>query len=119
MRKSASVVMSICVSGLAMLLASGCATALFPGGPTPAGSLVTNVTSPAQSLAVAMDTSAKCTKTGESSAMAILGLFAGGDASIEAAMRNGGITKVHHVDHTVSSFLLGIYLEDKTIVHGE
>lgn len=112
----------ICVSavmGVALALITGCATAIYPGGPTPAGSLVTSVKSPAQALAVALDPTAKATKTGVSSSSAILGLFANGDASVEAAMRNGGITKVHHVDHKVNAFLLGIYLENKTIVYGE
>ena len=105
--------------GALALFTSGCATGIYPGGPTPAGSLYTSVKSPAQSLAVAMDSSAKSIKTGEASASAILGWFATGDASIEAAMQNGGITKVHHVDHQVKSFLLGLYVEDKTIIHGE
>ena len=103
--------------GLAMV--TGCATALYPGGPTPAGSLVTSVRSPAQALAVALDPSAKPTKTGTSGSSAILGLFASGDGSVEAAMRQGGITKIHHVDHEVNVYLLGIYAENKTIVYGE
>jgi hypothetical protein len=109
----------VCVMGAALLLTSGCATAMYPGGPTPAGTIVTSVKSPAQALAVALDPSAKATKTGVSSSSAILGLFANGDASVEAAMQNGGITRVHHVDHEVNAFLLGLYLENKTIVHGE
>lgn len=112
----------LCVSvllGVVLVFITGCATAIYPGGPTPAGSLVTSVKSPAQALAVALDPSAKTTKNGEASSWAILGLFAGGDASVDAAMRSGGITRVHHVDHQVNSFLLGLYLQDKTIVCGE
>lgn len=104
---------------LGLTLVTGCATALYPGGPTPAGSIVTSVRSPAQALAVALDSSARADKVGTSSSSAILGLFASGDGSVDAAMKNGGIKKVHHVDHQINSFLLGIYAEDTTIVYGE
>ena len=48
----------------------------------------------------------------------ILSMVATGDASIEAAMKNGGITKVHHVDWQAKN-ILGIYGEFKTTVYGE
>ena len=38
-----------------------------------------------------------------------------GDASISAAMKNGGITRVHHVDNETTN-LLGIYAKYVTIV---
>jgi len=41
-----------------------------------------------------------------------------GDASISAAMANGGLTKVHHVDNETFG-VLGIYARYKTIVYGE
>ena len=44
--------------------------------------------------------------------------FATGDASISAAMQNGGITRIHHVDHETLN-ILGIYAKYTTIVHGE
>jgi len=47
-----------------------------------------------------------------------LGFFATGDASISAAMQNGGITRIHHVDHETLN-ILGIYAKYTTIVHGE
>ena len=101
------------------MLSSGCVSNMFPGGPTPAGALVSNVRSPAQQLTVATDASASASKCGSASASAFLGLFAFGDSSIDAAMRSAGIKKVHHVDHEVNSFLLGVWLEDKTLVYGE
>ena len=39
-------------------------------------------------------------------------------ASIQAAMKNGGIKKIHHVDYEVKHFL-GIYAEFTTVVYGE
>lgn len=104
--------------GVVMLM-SGCATNLYPGGPTPAGALYSNVKSPAPALSIAPDPSAKPAKVGTASATAVLGLVATGDASLEAAMQNAGITKVHHVDHQENSFLLGLWLKSTTYVYGE
>ncbi len=56
-------------------------------------------------------------KVGTSEAWGIL-VFATGDASISAAMQNGGITRVHHVDHRTTN-ILGIYAKYTTIVYGE
>jgi len=56
-------------------------------------------------------------KVGRSEAWGIL-IFATGDASISEAMRNGNITRIHHVDHETSNFL-GVYAKYTTIVYGE
>lgn len=57
-------------------------------------------------------------KVGQSQSMGVLGLIASGDASIQTAARNGGITKISHVD--VKNFsVLGIYSTYTTIVYGE
>jgi hypothetical protein len=63
------------------------------------------------------DGSAGCSKVGVAEASGII-LFASGDASIKAAMENGGITKVHHVDYEVMN-ILGWYATWKTVVYGE
>lgn len=64
-----------------------------------------------------IDNSVQPLKRGESSAKGIL--FVGiGDASIKAAMQNGGITKVHHVE-TESLNALGFFARYRTIVYGE
>lgn len=107
------------VMGCILMLCSGCATNVFPGGPTVAGIIFTETTSPAQNLSVALDKDAQSMRMGESSNMAILGLFAFGDGGIDAAMKNGGITKVHHVDHTIQHFLYAIFARNKTLVYGE
>jgi hypothetical protein len=113
-------IMALSLMAIAVcVLASGCASNMFPGGPTPAGALVTNVKSPAQAVAVATDASATFSKCGTASAGAVLGLFAFGDASVDAAMKNAGIKKVHHVDHQINSFLLGLWVQDTTLVYGE
>lgn len=57
-------------------------------------------------------------KTGNAKCISVLGLVAVGDCSIEAAMKNGGITKIHHVDYNAKN-ILGIYAEYTVDVYGE
>ena len=76
------------------------------------GGLYTDLTGP-----VAVGSAATSSKKGEAKATSILGV-ALGDASIETAMKNGGITKVHHIDNKVMN-ILGVYAEYTTIVYGE
>lgn len=57
-------------------------------------------------------------KVGTASCTSILGLVATGDASIEAASKNGGITQIHHVDYE-SKIILGLYATYTVIVYGE
>ncbi len=96
---------ALCVTAVALL--GGCT------GVTPMnGNLYTDVKGP-----VSMGTAATMPKMGTAQAIGIIGI-ATGDASIGAAMRNGGITKVHHVDTQVKN-ILGIYAEYTTVVYGE
>lgn len=88
---------------------SGCAAG--PG-------VVTGVWYSNQSGPVAVTGETGASKVGVSRANSILGLVGTGDASISAAMRNGGITKVQHVDfHTKS--ILGIIADTEVMVYGE
>lgn len=57
-------------------------------------------------------------KVGKSKASAYLGLIAIGDASVNTAARNGGITRISHVDSQKTS-ILGIVTMTTTIVYGE
>ena len=66
---------------------------------------------------VSVGPAAGSAKIGRSEAWGIL-LYATGDASISAAMRHGGITRVHHVDHETMN-ILGIYAKYTTVVYGE
>jgi hypothetical protein len=112
-----AIAVSLAISSTTVL--SGCASNVFPGGPTIAGGLLTNVTSPAQSLTVATDATAKPIKEGSASATSFLGLIATGNASVQAAMKDGNISKVHNVDHTINTILFGVYASTTTTVHGE
>jgi hypothetical protein len=60
----------------------------------------------------------KGSKTGVAECTSALGLIASGDASVEAAMKEGGITKVHTVSHESYS-LLGLFARFTTRVTGE
>ncbi len=60
----------------------------------------------------------KSSKVGTAKCTSVLGLVATGDASIEAAMKDGGITKIHYVDYNTKS-ILGIIAEFTVVVHGE
>ena len=64
-----------------------------------------------------VDNSVQPAKKGIATASGII-LFVDGDASLKAAMENGGITKVHHVDYKVKN-ILGIVGSTTTIVWGE
>jgi TRL-like protein family len=56
-------------------------------------------------------------KVGRAEAWGIL-VYATGDASISTAAKNGGINRIHHVDHETMN-ILGIYAKYVTIVYGE
>jgi len=57
-------------------------------------------------------------KVGKASCQSILGLIATGDASIEAAAKSQGITKIHHVDYE-SKNILGIVGSYTVVVYGD
>ena len=96
----------VAVAAMVMLL-TGCAS------PMPTGILYTEVTLPAIATS-----NAQAEKVGVSECTSILALVAMGDASIEAAARNGGITKIHSVDWEAKN-ILGIYGTYRTVVRGE
>jgi len=47
-----------------------------------------------------------------------LGLISTGDISVETAMKNGNITKIHHIDLKAKN-ILGLYTEMTIYVYGE
>ena len=99
------------LTGIAILAAvvlTGCAT------PYPQGLAYLQLKLP---VAVSGDKAANL-KVGKAECRSVLGLVATGDASIDAAAKNGGITVIHHVDWEVENVfgLLGIY---RCVVYGE
>ena len=88
---------------------SGCATAVSPV----TGALYSNVKAPM----LATDSNEKPTKIGRATARSILGVYAVGDASIESAAKNAGITRIHHVDYQTQT-ILGVMVDFTVIVYG-
>lgn len=101
-------ILGIAFAGLVAAASLSSCTSMSPMN----GSLYTDVQGP-----LSAGPAATGSKRGEAKATGIIGI-ALGDVSIETAMKNGGITKVHHVDVKVMN-ILGIYAEYTTIVYGE
>ena len=98
------VIIVILISGLLW----GCAT------PAPVGIAYTNLKLPINVTSNPSDSP----KVGTAECKSYFGLVAIGDASIEAAMKNGGITKIHYVDWDAEN-ILGIIGTYKITVFGE
>ncbi|MCL2567265.1 MAG: TRL-like family protein [Alphaproteobacteria bacterium] len=92
---------------LAMTALGGCVVA-----PSQVGvALIQHTTEPINA------TNGTGTKTGKACGTNILGLYASGDFSIDAAKKAGGITQVAAVDKTVSNILF-LFAETCTTVSG-
>ncbi len=89
-------------------LLTGCATQI------PIGAILIDNTLPKE----VGDNSVRSTKVGTATSQSYLGLIAVGDSSIQTAAKNGGITKISHVDWKVKN-ILGIIGEYTTTVYGE
>ena len=99
----------ILAAAAASLTLVGCAKVPYQGG-----AVFTNMSAP---LSV-QDNVTACNKRGTSSSTNVLGFFATGDASIQAAKEAGGVTKVGSVDYNYTQ-LLGFVGKTTTIVCGE
>ena len=77
------------------------------------GYLYSSVKSP-----VAVTSNSGSSKVGTAQASSILGWVATGDASIQAAAKNAGITKISYIDEEGTS-ILGFYATYKIYVYGE
>jgi len=58
-------------------------------------------------------------KEGRASTYSVLWLFSWGDAGVAAAVKNGGLTTVNHMDVEVQNILFGLYMKETTIVYGD
>ena len=106
--KKKSILGMIAIVFFAMFFLVGCAT-LYP-----VGSAYTNIKLPVDSTS----NMSNSPKVGISKCNSYLGLIAIGDASIDKAMKNGGINKIHYVDWEANN-ILGIFGTYKVIVYGE
>ena len=105
MKKTIATLAAVAVTGL---FATGCAT------PFPYGAVFTEVKMPI----AASNEGLSGQKVGTSKCTSVLGLVATGDSSIQTAARNGGISKISHVDYEVRN-ILGIIGAYTTKVYGE
>ena len=56
-------------------------------------------------------------RVGRATMKTFLGLIATGDASIQTAAKNGGITEIHHVDYEAQS-IFGLIADFTVVVYG-
>ena len=68
---------------------------------------------------VAATTNPVGSKVGQASGIIVLGAFGTADAGIQAAAKNGGITKISTVDLTKKLGILGLYMTYQATVTGE
>jgi hypothetical protein len=115
MRNLKNYLIVLCACTAIGFLSSCAALISTPTGPA---GLYANVTYPSPALAVECKSDIKRDNVGQSSATNILGIINTGDISIEAAMKNGKITKIHHVDMKTEC-VLGLYAKKTIIVYGE
>ncbi len=91
------------------------AVALTSGCKSPVGILYNDTTMPGTVFS-----KERGIKVGKSRAKSWLGLWATGDAGVEAAMRQGGITEITHVDRSVEDDIpFGIKTIYTTTVYGK
>lgn len=87
----------------------GCASGISPVS----GILYSDVKAP-----LAVTDAEKGSKTGTAVCKSYLGAVATGDCSIDAAAKQGGITKIKHVDFKTENYFL-IFAKYTVIVYGE
>jgi hypothetical protein len=102
---------------VAALFVGGCAGLATMNHSPVTGVIYTDVKAPLPNASAAYTATAG-TKVGSATATSILGWVGMGDASIDAAMKAGGITKLHHVDFH-STQVLGLYASYTVTVYGE
>lgn len=96
-------------AGAAALLSSCAAYTASPA----TGFLFTDVKYP-----MAVTDNSGASKVGTAELSSILGIVATGDASIDKAAKEAGISEIHHVDVQAKN-ILGIYATYKIYVYGE
>ena len=108
MKKLTKVLVYTVAIAASALMSVGCATSY------PFGTLYTKVDLPV----TVGNSELQWSKKGTASCYSVLGLIASGDASINAACKQGGITKVSWVTYSVNN-ILGAYGIYTTTVYGD
>lgn len=110
MRKLVSIVLAAVVG----LSASGCAPSVGAPVMMPPGLIITMTTLP---LDTDMSDEAPAIRQGSATAVNILGLFAFGNAGIDAAARSAGIEQIAYADYRAFSIFL-LFTSYTTVVYG-
>ena len=97
----------IFVAACAALFLAGCVKSPIVGG------LYTDIKD-----GMAVTGNAGSSKVGTAEAKGYVGVVAMGDASIQAAAREAGITRIHHVDYQSKSYV-GVYNIYTIVVYGD
>lgn len=108
MKKLTKVLVYSLAVAASVFVTTGCAT------PVPLGLIYTKVTLPG----AVGNSELQYSKTGTASCYSIIGVVAAGDASVNAACHNGGITKVSWVSYSVNN-IMGAYGSYTTTVYGD
>jgi len=109
------ILVAVLVASGVVLCLYGCAGfAVAPVVP-PVGFLFNNTEAP---LDVDMNQTQLGEKKGEASACSVLGLVAWGDASTQAAAKQGGLTQINHLDYKLLN-VLGLFTQFTTTAYGE
>jgi len=96
-------------------LMSGCAAYRAPVMP-PSAFVFSDIKAP---LSTELNEStAVGTSQGAASASSVLGMFAWGDASVNTAAKQGGLSTVNYADYEYLSVLFGVYTRFTTVAHG-
>lgn len=77
-----------------------------------------NMATPTPNLTVKLDAES-ARKEGSATCTEVLWGFIFGDCSINTAMKNGGLSKVHHVDSKTKVIFYGLYSEMTIVARGE
>ena len=99
--------MTAIVLALVLSLLAGCGGLIYTGVKTP----MTQISTPLSET--------PGDKVGKSTCKSYVWVVTVGDCSIKAAMKNGGISKVHHVDTDITSVLAGFYADLTIVVYGD
>ena len=108
------ILLAVCV---VLVLSVGCGAGYYrtpvqPGG----GWMFARVEGP---ISTNFDGGASVTmKSGEATVENILGLIAIGDASLQGAAKNGGVSNIRYADYKFEN-ILGVYSKFTTVVYGD
>jgi hypothetical protein len=109
------ILLSVTLAAFCLSMLTGCGAMIAMGG---GGLFYQDTKMPSGSVAYYGPTTTSTGKVGKASMTSILGILITGDASLDAAMRASGMTKLHHVDTQLTN-ILGIIATYTTIAYGD